>query len=606
MGTASASRARGPRVAHAAAIAVAALALGLAALTVGVATHARSFALAELSRRIGRPVHVDGEFSARPALDSLTIRFAGLHVDQAAWAGPGAVLKVQRGVVVLPWTALLGDVRVQDLQLDGLTLDLRRDLQGRVNWLDGPRHRAARLPRIARIILRGSWLSYQDVSRALTFQGAVAVASSAAGPPILTIKGGGRAEDGVWSLDARSTTDFAGSAPYLLSGRLVVDKPSGRSAAQFDGRFTPAGQRLEARLESAGPDLHDLSHLINVPLPHTPPYHLHARVDRTPEATRLQDLSGRIGASDLAGALTITPAPGSRRLDGMLRSRSLRMSDLLSVASGGQLTRARRQGRLLPDTPFNPIPLRKLTGAIRLSAASVQSPAIRSLRLLATFDHGRIAAAPLALSLAHGRAVIGFVLDLRRPIPQVRLNADLKHADTLDFRSGGPLQAEFDGAIHLQGAGLSLSAAAAHAAGDIRFSARRGRLQKTRAAVLSGHLVQGVTSLVSGSRADIPLQCAVARFEVRDGQARATALHLATGLGGVTGSGGFKLASETIDLTLQPASSPMTGVTSVRIVGPLTHPTATLSLSNPVRVVGHILGGLFHPVAPRHPLFGCG
>ena len=603
---ASTSRARGPRIAYFVAVAVAALALGLMALAVGAATHARSFVLAELSRRIGRPVHVDGELSAHAALDGLTLRFAGLHVDQAAWAGPGAVLKVQRGVVVLPWTAFLGDVRVQDLQLDGLTLDLRRDLQGRANWLEGARHRAARLPRIARLTLHGGRLSYQDPGRVLTFQGTVAVASGAAGPPVLTIKGDGRTEDGVWSLDARSTTDFAGSAPYLLSGRLLVDKPSGRSAAQFDGRFIPAGGRLEARLESAGPDLHDLAHLINVPLPHTPAYHLHARIDRTPKATRLQDLSGLIGASDIAGVLTITPTPGSRHLDGVLRSRSLRMSDLLSVASGGQLIRARRQGRLLPDTPFNPVPLRVLTGAIRLSAASVQGPAIRSLQLLATFDHGRIAAAPLALSLAHGRAVIGFVLDLRRPVPQVRLDADLKHADTLDFRSGGPLQAEFDGAIHLQGAGPSLSAAAAHAAGDIRFSARRGHLQKMRAAVLSGNLVQGVTSLVSGSRADIPLQCAVARFEVRDGQAHATALHLATGLGGVTGSGGFKLASETLDLTLQPASSPMTGVTSVRIVGPLTHPKATLSLSNPVRVVGHVLGGLFNPVAPRPPLFGCG
>ncbi len=611
LATAVEQRTRGTQIARGLAIAAAVLGLGLAVLVMDVALRARPFAIGQLSHRIGRPVHVDGELSLHPMLGGFTVRFSRLHVDQAGWAGPGAMLWVDRGVVTLPWTSVLGDVRLQDVELDGLRLDLRRDLRGRPNWSDGRPQPRARLPRIARITIRDGSLSYQDLTRALTFQGPISVASGAAGPPVLTVSGRGRTEDGVWDLDARSTTDFAGSNPYILGGRLVVDKPSGRSLMTYSGRFTPGGGHLQAVMDGTGPDLHDLSHLINVPLPHTPPYSLHTQVDRTSRAIRLKDLSGRVGASDIAGTMTITPAPGGRHLDGVLRSRSLRMSDLLSVASGGQLTRAHRQNRLLPEATINPIPLRKLTGAVRLTAASVQAPSIRSLKLLATFDHGRVAAAPMTLVLTHGRAKVGFVLDVRGPVPRVRLDVALQHADTSDFRRPGgarpPLQAGFDGEIHLQGAGPSLSAAAAQASGDVRLAARSGRLQQTQAAVLSANYIQGVFSLLGRRYADTPLQCAVARFQVSDGQARATFLHIVTGLGGVIGSGGFSLISETLDLTLRPASSAMTGVSSVHIQGPITHPQAKLVLGDPATAVGHAFASLVHPSAPRPaPSSGCG
>ena len=549
----------------------------------------------------------------RPGLYGLTIRFTRLHVDQAAWAGPGPVVSVGQGMVELPWTALLGDVRLRQVQLDGLKLVLRRDARGRVNWSEGAARRPPHLPRILKFGIHNGSLDYQDLTRSLSFQGAITVAENAAAVPVLTVRGHGRSEDGAWSLDARSTTDFAGSAPYVLSGHLVLDKPSGRSIADFGGRLAPSdGGHLQGRIEGTGPDLHDLSHLISVPLPRTPPYQLRTQVDRTAKATRLQGLFGRIGASDVAGALTVTPAPGGRRLEGALHSRSLRISDLLSVATGGKLTPAHLpKGRFLPDAPINPVPLRKLTGAIRFSAASVQAPTtptIRSLELRATFDHGRVAAAPMTLRLAHGQAVVTFVVDVRGAVPRVRLDADLQRADTADFRKANgsrpPMQAAFDGGFHLQGSGPSLAQAAAHANGAIQLHALNGRLQQTQAAVLSANLVRGVVSLLSHSHADVAMQCAVARFQVTDGKARATSLHMATSLGGVTGYGGFDLGAETLDLTLRPQTPGAPDVTSVRIEGPITGPKATLALDNPTGIVRHALNGLLHPAPPPRAAAG--
>ena len=427
--------------------------------------------------------------------------------------------------------------------------------------------------------------------------------------------GRGRIEDGAWTLDARSTTDFAGAAPYVLSGHIVLDRPSGRSVADIAGRFDPAnGGRLQGRLESTGPDLHDLSHLIAIPLPRTPPYQLRTQIDGTPKVTHLQDMSGRVGASDVAGALNVVLTQDARHVEGALHSRSLRMSDLFSVASGGKLTRAhRRPNRFLPDTPVDPTPLRKLTGDIRFSAASVQAPTtptIRSLELRATFDHGRLAADPMILKLAHGQMVVRFVLDARGAVPHVRLDIGLQHADTSDFRkpsaSRPPVQATFDAAVHLHGAGASLAQAASHASGDMQLRALNGRLQQTQAAVLSANFVRGVVSLLSRSHADVAMQCAVARFQVTDGKAHATSLHMATSLGGVTGYGGFDLGAETLDLTLRPQSPGAPDVTSVRIEGPITGPKATLALDNPTGVARHALAGLLHLARPSQPVHaGC-
>ena len=58
---------------------------------------------------------MDGELSFRPSPSGLTVRFSRLRVDQASSAGPGAMVWVDEGLVSLPWTALLGDVRLRDV-----------------------------------------------------------------------------------------------------------------------------------------------------------------------------------------------------------------------------------------------------------------------------------------------------------------------------------------------------------------------------------------------------------------------------------------------------------------------------------------------------------
>ncbi len=564
---------------------------------------ARAYAIRNVSRRVGHPVHVDGVLSFSPGLTGLTVRFSRLRVDQPAWAGPGAMIQVNQGLIKLPWTVLLGDGRLEDLQLDGLALSLKRDAQGRANWTGDRTGKPPQPPSADHIAIRNGRLDYQDLGRSISFQGELSASSTEGQAPQFVVDGKGRSGASDWSGALRSTTQIGGRKTYAFNAHLALVDPSGGSVADFTGTFsTRNGGRVEGQLTGRGPDLHVLAHLTNVSLPRTPAYQLQTRVTADAKKVTLVDLSGRIGQSDVAGTLAISPDTGGRRLEGDLRSHSLRISDLLAVVSGGQLTRSPKQpGGLLPNAAINATPLRKLSGAIHYSADSVQSPTtpnLRSLQASATFDHGLVGAAPMVMQLDHGRMVIHFMLDVRGQLPRIRFDVDLQHADTADFIRGAgaaPLQATFDGQVRLEGSGTSLAQAAAHASGEMALHVLSGRLEKTQASVLSANLLSGADSVLRRSNQEVELTCAIARFQVADGEARVTHLRMVTDVGAVSGYGGFNLGTQTIDLTLRPGATTVPDLTAVHIEGALAHPRATLSLDDPTTAMRSALGRLLHP-----------
>ena len=591
----------------------AALLLIVAGWSAASAGWLRRWPIQAASKRLGRPVHVDGELSVTPGLGGLTVRFTRLHVDQPAWAGPGHMLWIDRGLVRLPWSVLVGSGRLEDVELDGLQLALRRNASGQSNWSapdGGPPHAPGGL---GRLVVRNGVLDVQDLQRGLSFHGAVAASTEEAGASTLTTRGDGLLDGRRWSLKLVSAQQVFGSSQYALSTDLALEGPPAGSSAHFEGALSLTGRpQLEGRLAAAGPDLHAFSQLTGLPLPRTPPYQLSSHIVATRGQVRLDPVGGRIGSSDVAGTLTVAPQPGGRRLDADLRSRSLRMSDLLAVASGGQLVGPRQHaGQLLPTAPIQGGALRKLTGVLHLDAASVQAPTtptIRSLQLTVRFDHGLVVADPLALRLAHGRGALRTAFDVRGPIPRLSFDANLENADTGEVfkAAGSPVQATFNAAMRLQGSGPSLAAAAAGASGAFELRALNGRLQEAPADVLSADFVRAVISLLTRNRSSVELRCAVARFQLAHGQARATDLRLSTDLGGVEGYGGFNLAANTMDMTLRPTGA-LSGPTSVRIDGALTHPKATLALDDPGHVLAKALKDLANHRSPPQPgAPGCG
>ncbi len=573
----------------------------LVALAHGGAT---GWAQAYASARLHRPVRFDGGLRVRVIGGGLEARFARLHVGRPRWAGPGDTLVAARGRVRLPWTSLLGGPPAADLvEVDGLDLRLRRDAAGRADWNDKASNGRLSVPlQVRRLLLTHGRLRFEDAGPGVSLDAAVSADPDAPGGLGLHVDGAGRVKDQPWSLALRAPAARLGGREPLP---FAADLAQGPTRLHVKGEVPAVLDlgRVHGTVRGSGPDLHDLAPLLHVPFPHLVDYALSTRFVREEGRVRLEDLQGRVGRSDVRGALTVALSPGERRVDGRLDSRSLRVGDLLAVVTGGQAgtprpggsaspvpartpSRARpRTGGLIPDLAIGAEQLRPLTGRVVFVAASVQPTvmALRRLTLNVRFEHGLVVIDPLDLGLPRGDARLLLRLDARGSTPALSLDATLRDASAVDLFGRGlahaPLQASFDGRVRLAGRGATLHAAAASSSGRADFTARSGKIQRRAAQVLGADFGGALISLVTRDRSDLPLRCARADFTVRDGRARADRLDLVTAAGRVTGEGYVDLRSERLSLVLRGRAARPGLVRAKAVVtleGPIRAPRARL------------------------------
>lgn len=575
---------------------LAALVLAAVAAFFGLRLALRPLLLHALSSALGARVTAEGPVTLRAGTGGPVLGLEGVRVRTSPGAPDLATLR--RAEIALPWSALFAVREVREARLQGLRITLQRDAAGHANWPAPRREGSGQAPRIDHIFVQDGAIRVQDGLQQQSFQGAVATDGSAT--PELVVQGAGASSGGPWRLRLASPAKLASGADRPLDARLELDGSDGRSTAAFRGRLSAAGD-LVGSVEAAGPDLHEFARVLHLSLPHTPRYSLSTELRRPVRQPGrevvLDSLAGRVGASDVQGRITIDPQPNGRRLGGELHTRSLRMSDLLDVASGGELTRQPpRAGRLLPDGRINLAPLRQLYGALRFDARSVQSGQIRSLAMTVHFDGGRVSVDPLRLGLGGGRAEGRFTLDGRRAVPAIGLGLRLEGVTAAQLLASRSLP--FNAALHveteLQGSGSSLYAAAAHSSGRLRITLGSGHVGALQAAALTADLAQGLSGLFHHSQQTVALRCARADFAVQDGLARAEMLRLVTDAGAASGTGALDFRTESMDLLLRPLP-PAPQLTAVRLQGPLTHPHAELTATGGARqVIGTALHVLAH------------
>ena len=570
------------------------------------------------SARLHRPVRFDGPVDIEPAPWGVALAFRGAHVGRPRWAGAGDALTVASGRVAFAWSSLL-HIRpiAESVSLSGVTVRLNRDAQGRPDWTQ--RAGASDLSQpivVRRLALTDGRILYTDLQNAVTLNARATADPSAADGMGLHVEGAGAVQGEPWRETFRApATGLGGAGPLPL--QVVIDK--GASHFAFDGALPPRLDlaHVHGRLQSAGPDMHDLARLLRAPFPHTAPYRLRAGLVRDGPELRFEDIRGRTGASDVAGRLSVRREPHGRRLDGAFTSPSLAIGDLLVLVTGGQAGTGRKPhgpSRLFPDVGINAAPLRPLVGAVTLDAAAVQptAMAIRRLRLLATFDHGRVAADPLVLGLPQGSATWRLGLDVRHATPSMVLDLSLDHAATGDLLGAraarAPIRARLDGRLHLEGSGATIHAAAAAAAGSARFSGAGGQVGKTEAELLAGDVGGALAGLLTQGGGALPLRCLRADFDVAHGRATSRRLVFATPAGAVHGQGEVDLGAETLRVVLhgRPAHPGLVRSGAYVVVdGPLNHPKVQVRQGGVLGVLKSLLSIVPKPGGGAGPP-GCG
>lgn len=529
-----------------------------------------------ISGRLHRPVTISGNLEVHPWSWAPRATVNGLTIGNAPWAGREPMARLPRLTVqVRLWPLLRGHTILPLVEAQSPDVRLVRDAQGRANWnfSNSPVPKPLRLPPINHFIISDGKLRLDDARRRLNFTGTVSSNERVVG-----------ARRGTFHLEGRGVLNGAPFLALITGGPLVNVDPNrpypfdahieaGPTRAAIAGTIPHPFDlgRMSGKMRLSGPDLADLYHLTGLALPTTPPYDLAAGFARVEASYAFRRIHGRVGDSDLGGALSVNDSTGRPFLRADLASRRLRLVDLAAVLGAAPkhlaghtvspqqkviAAKLRAEHRVLPDTHLSVGRMRGMDANVAYRAQSVDAGRlpIRALSLKAVLDHAVLTVDPLAMSLPQGRFTGVIRLDARRAPPSEAVDLRLTDArlENLMPGKGGfpPLEGGLFARAKLSSVGDSLRAAAAGASGSVTLVIPHGEMRKAFAELLGINAANGLLLLFSKSQSETPIRCAVADFHASNGILTAQRIVIDTGPVLSLGAGQIDLRNESLNLRL--------------------------------------------------------
>ena len=552
------------------------------------------------SARLHRSVAISGKLRVHLWSLNPTATIEQLTLGNPSWASVGQTAQVDRMVVQVRLLALMrGRLILSRLDLIRPVFDLHRDISGRSTWnFSNPEGKAApfKMPAISRFVIESGRMKLIDDQRKLSIEATLeATESRGKSAPGFQLSGAGALNGKGFGLKIRGgpLLSVDPERPYPFS----ADIQSGATRVLAQGLvlkpFNLGG--LSVDLTADGPDLEQLYDLTGVSFPNTPPYRLMAHLRRDGHVYRLDQLHGRVGDSDLAGAITVDGRGARPLLTADLITQKLDFDDLAALFGGAPSTRPgetvspeeraiaralKADVRLLPDATLKVDRIRALDADIQYQAITVHDAVLplTSARVHVRLDHGLLTADALRFGLPKGDISGRVRLDARGAVPITNVDLSVSNArleQIIPIRAGNqPLRGSLRARIKLRGQGTSVHRAAANADGEVLVVVPNGEIRSAFAELLGIDLTRGLGLLLAGDEGVTPIRCAMVDFKASKGLLRADHLVFDTGPVLVDGHGTLDLAREWVDLQLQGHPK------SLRLV----------RLKAPITIKGKILG----------------
>lgn len=528
-----------------------------------------------LSAKTGRQVVIEGHLQVHPFSWQPWASIGGVRIGNPQWLGGGKTDMANLGkttvqVKLLP--LLSGHVELPLVDIEHPSLALYADKTGRNNWTFGKGGGAgAKLPLIQHFVLNQGRIRIDDVQRKLRFNGTVTTTENAGTTSAQAFR-----LEGDGSLNAAPFTAHVTGGPLVHVQRdrpypFDMDLHAGATHIVAHGSVTRPFDlgHLQTTATVTGRDLADLYLLSGVVLPNTPAYSLSGHVVRDESTYKVTDFSGRIGKSDLHGALTVEKVKDRRFLKGNLRSHVLDITDLGAIFGGPQAGKAPAQeaaaaraqastGHILPNATLDTRRIRSMDADVRYRAESMRATArlpLRAVGLHLTLDHGLLRLNPVDFAMPHG-VVRGRVrLDARGATPLSHVDfavSNMRVEDILPkFQGSSPIDGALEARATLSGAGDTVHKAAASSNGRVTVAIPGGTMRKSLAELMGVNVVPGLFELLGKDTKQTPLRCAVVDFNVSHGVMSVRRFVLDTGVVLTDGSGTINLGSETLNLKVQ-------------------------------------------------------
>jgi uncharacterized protein involved in outer membrane biogenesis len=529
-----------------------------------------------------RQIQIVGSLQSR--VFSRHPHFVAEHVQigNPSWMPAGVTAQVDRLTLDLAIAGHGHLLRVDRLLLEGATLSLVRDSDGRANWQLSQVPDSDGMPLIRALSMPNAHAKLNDARRHLDFDGTVSVQNlpNQTGPQWLQLSGDGRL-NGV-AVQFETLSDPLVSANRQQPYRFTFAERSRTSHLSGRGSLAHAFDfdELQTDFEAAGENLRDLYALTGVSLIATGSYRLSGRLQRHGTRTDFSDLEGASGMSDVSGTASVDSSSARPALSADLHSRMLRLSDLGERAANHESATVRPASLLLSDAALAPAAVRHGEAEVSFRVQRLDAGRVSLHRVTGKLkiDHGILTISPFTAQVLDGEFDGRLQMNASSNTPEDALELHFKglQIGQLDHNAkGGPrYDALLDAQLTIFGHGSSLHQIGASANGHIATQIRSGTLRESLAE-LSGLDIRGLGLILTKSRQDAAIRCGVANFEAREGTLNTEDLLIDTDDVRISGQGTLHLETEALHLQLSghPKQTRLLRVKApVLISGTLLHP----------------------------------
>lgn len=583
------------------------------------------------SAALGRPVtighlHVALGRVVRVMADDVTIG------NPAGFAGDGSFAAAEHLTAEIEAMTLVRERKIvlPLVQLDRPVVDAQQLADRAANWTFGGGSGASgggTAPTLGRLVINDGSVHVRSAPLAANFQVAVETkAGDVAEKDQLIAKATGTyAKQPI-------TAEFVGGAllslrdagdPYPVDLKLRNGSTSASAQGTIDNPLAFAGANV--RLAFAGPDMSLLLPLTGIAIPKTPPYRVAGKLDYAAGLVKFEGLTGKVGSSDLEGALTVNTTTERPVLTADLQSKMVDLRDLAGFigaepgdANKGTKKAERSTGRVLPNDPISLPRLNVADVHLKYQAHRIegQRQPLDDMQVNMDIVNGAVALHPLSFGVGKGQIRSTISLSEKSQALVMKADIEFKNVDVSKLLNAtGVAQGAgiLGGRAIIEGTGKSLADILGGGSGEVKLYMGSGGNLSALLVDLSGLQFGNALLSALGVPSRERVECLITDVMLTNGNAQSRLTMLDTNDSRVGITGAVNLKTEKMDLTLRTQAKHFSVgslPTPIGIGGTLGNPSIQPDLAEGgVRAAAAVgLGVLLTPVAGLLPTiqFGTG
>ena len=518
-----------------------------------------------------------------------------ISIKNTAWPKPEKVAHIDQLALQISIPKLFhGDIFINDLSISKPELFLLKNKEGDTNWSFSDRKadsNALELPVIfENLHIISGIFHYYDGIRDMNFEGGVDSLKGSGGWQLpITIDSRGSYQHKTLNLHAS-----AGSYSELRSEKkpypIKLDVAFGQTEITIRGTVIHPLQVADPKFDLSlkGSDIAELFPLIGIPLPPSPAYKITGNLSRHESTWRFDHFNGEIGHTDLQGTVLVNPKLEPLYFNMDLFAKTLDLADL-SGFIGGEPNHpdqgVKENDTLIPDHHFDLKQIRAANGKARLRATNIINKEIP----LTNFDgqlslnNGVLKFEPVTFGIDEGRVNLWMSahgsqnpsdVDIQINVIDLSLSKLIRKVKDIQKTLG-----EINGKLKIKGSGNTLKEVLSSSNGEAYLVQFDGKISALIVELIGLDIFHALGYYILGD-SQIPILCAVADVDIKDGIAQSKTLLLNTKESVVYGNGHLSFKNETFEIAMTPYPrdfSPLTLRSTLNFSGTILNPQFSIN-----------------------------